>query len=159
MGTGKWEHLGIEPGNCYLSDRALGSHSVNLPAGGADSQQSCLPAYRHSATASVLPKKAMSPVKQRQTQRQRLRELFEQREAEWIPLPEILSMNIAQFGARLKELRDIERMHIENRMEHKDGAVWSWYRYTKPKGQGQLFEQVQSERPRDHVLEIQRTSL
>jgi len=94
-------------------------------------------------------------VKQRQTQRQRLRNLFEQREGEWIPLPEILSMSIAQFGARLKELRDIERMQIENKMERKDGAVWSWYRYTKPKSQQPLFpthlEEVKQE---GHYLEV-----
>ena len=93
-------------------------------------------------------------MKHRQTQRQRLRDLFEQREGEWIPLPEILSMSIAQFGARLKELRDIEGMHIENRMEHKDAAVWSWYRYTKPKSQQPLFpRQPEEVNQEGHYLE------
>ena len=47
-------------------------------------------------------------MKQRQTQRQRLRELFKRREGQWIPLPEILSMNIAQFAEkhRLRVKRD-----------------------------------------------------
>lgn len=93
-------------------------------------------------------------MKQRQTQRQRLRELFEQREGQWIPLPEILSMSIAQFGARLKELRDIEGMHIENRMMHENSIVRSWYRYTKPKGQSRLFPQQLEEGQRGHYLEV-----
>ena len=92
-------------------------------------------------------------MRQRQTQRQRLRELFEQREGQWIGLPEILSINIAQFGARLKELRDIGGMRIENMMEHGDGTVRSWYRYMKPKGQGQLFPQQRKEKG-GHWLEV-----
>lgn len=159
LGGGNWElgsgsTSGLNPATATCQTGALGSHSVNLPAGGADSQQSCLPAYRHPPTASVLPKKAMPPVKSRQTQRQRLRELFEQREGEWIPLPEILSMNIAQFRAQLKELRDIERMHIENKMEHEEGTVRSWYRYLKPKTQKTLFvDQPETVRPQEHALE------
>ena len=92
---------------------------------------------------------------QRQTQRQRLRELFERREGEWVSLKEILALIIAQFGARLKELRDEEGMHIENKMEHRDGVVWSWYRYQKPKAQSRLFPKPEpGEIQREHVLEV-----
>lgn len=73
------------------------------------------------------------------TQRQRLKNLFESRPNEWIPLPDILRMNIAQYGARIKELRD-EGMNIENTSRFVEGARHSWFRYVvfKESVQGQL---------------------
>lgn len=46
---------------------------------------------------------------------------------EELALPEILSLRIAQYNTRLKELRG-EGYVIKNRTERRDGRVLSWYR-------------------------------
>ena len=63
------------------------------------------------------------------SQRQRLKDLFESRKNEWIPLPVILSMHIAQYGTRIKELRDEDGMNIENKWQSINGERHSWFRY------------------------------
>jgi hypothetical protein len=45
----------------------------------------------------------------------------------WVPLPEILALGIAQYNARLWELRRLGFV-IENKSESLDGARHSWYR-------------------------------
>jgi hypothetical protein len=47
----------------------------------------------------------------------------------WIPLPEILSLGLAQYSARIFELRR-DGYVIENRTEHDaaSGAIHSWFR-------------------------------
>lgn len=66
------------------------------------------------------------------TQREKLRALFDRREGEWIPLPDIQALGIAQHGARIVELRrEYARLgfQIENKMEQgHDGIKRSWYR-------------------------------
>jgi len=64
------------------------------------------------------------------TQRQRLKTMFESCANQWIPLYRILDMHIAQYGARVKELRD-SGMTIENRTEWVNGVQHSWFRYVK----------------------------
>lgn len=64
----------------------------------------------------------------RPTQKERLRELFERRPNEWISLPDILYMGIAQYGARILELRR-EGMNIENRVQEINGERHSWFIY------------------------------
>src|SRR3990167_8901169 len=69
------------------------------------------------------------------TQRKRLKYLFQYRPNEWIGLPEILSMNIAQYGSRLLDLRrgdakpgePFNGMRIINKTEHVGGVVHSWF--------------------------------
>ena len=68
----------------------------------------------------------------RQTQKERLKELFTRQPEEWIPLPTILSMFISQYGARLKELRG-EGMNILNKVEWQDGKKKSWFMYVAEK--------------------------
>lgn len=63
----------------------------------------------------------------RGTQCERLLRFFEERQGQWVPLPEILALGIAQFGARILELRRSGYV-IENRREHAGKAVHSWYR-------------------------------
>lgn len=46
---------------------------------------------------------------------------------DWVPLPEILALGIAQFGARILELRR-RGFVIENRRENVGKEVHSWYR-------------------------------
>jgi hypothetical protein len=45
----------------------------------------------------------------------------------WVPLPEIIRLGIARYGARVLELRRMG-FKIENRTEFKDGVCRSWYR-------------------------------
>jgi hypothetical protein len=72
------------------------------------------------------------------TQKDRIKELFESRPNEWITLPEIMALHIAQYNARIKELRGIG-MAIENHWDFVDGIKHSWFRYNKkvvePSGQ------------------------
>lgn len=73
------------------------------------------------------------------TQRERLKKMFEESPNEWIPLPRILLMGLAQYGARILELRR-SGMNIENRTERHKGTTHSWFCYVPdPKGQGELF--------------------
>ncbi|MFI5058638.1 MAG: hypothetical protein ACHQLQ_10665 [Candidatus Acidiferrales bacterium] len=69
------------------------------------------------------------------TQREKLRALFDHRAGEWIPLPDIQALGIAQHGARIVELRREyarQGFQIENRMETgRDGIKRSWYRKTR----------------------------
>ena len=95
-------------------------------------------------------------MKSRGSQRDRILRLLQEREGEWIPLYEITPL-AAQYSARVHELRKLG-YRIENKTQHHNGQVWSWFRLIEP-GQAQLFEPPQSERQPKHVLEIQRTSL
>lgn len=63
-------------------------------------------------------------------QRERMKRLFMDRQGEWIPLPDILSLYISQYGRVIGELRHIEGMNIENRVEiQPDGSKHSWFCY------------------------------
>ena len=83
-------------------------------------------------------------MKQRCNQRERILGLLKEREDEWIPLYEITSL-AAQYSARIHELRAAGHQ-IENRTEHRDGQVLSWFRLAPQKGQQRLFNESQ-ERP------------
>ncbi len=76
------------------------------------------------------------------TQSARLLELFEAAGVgEWVGLPKILRLRIAQFGARILELRRRGYV-IENKMEYNPLSQQeeSWYRLvSRPTGQQDLF--------------------
>ena len=62
------------------------------------------------------------------TQRARLLAILVEARGGWVSLPEILALGIAQFGARILEMRRTG-FNIENRAERDDaGVVHSWYR-------------------------------
>jgi Helix-turn-helix domain len=64
----------------------------------------------------------------RKTQRARILRLLIDARSSWVPLHEILALGIAQFGARIFEMRRMGFL-IENRIKRDDsGAVHSWYR-------------------------------
>jgi len=63
----------------------------------------------------------------KRTQRQRLLDLLRSARGAEIGLPQILSLQISQFGARLKELRSLG-FDIQNRQETRDGRRLSFYR-------------------------------
>jgi hypothetical protein len=70
----------------------------------------------------------------RRNQRDVILDVLQRAKGEEVPLPDILSLRISQFGARIKELRS-EGHVIKNRTEHKDGKVLSWYRLeSSPEG-------------------------
>ena len=69
------------------------------------------------------------------TQREKLRALMFSREGQWVPLPDVQALGIAQHGARFKELREElepQGYQIENKMEHgTDSILRSWYMLTR----------------------------
>ena len=66
---------------------------------------------------------------------------------QWVPLPTILALGIAQFGARILELRR-SGYNIRNKTEHRDGKVLSWYRLeSEPTQQEKEPEQSGDELP------------
>jgi hypothetical protein len=75
----------------------------------------------------------------RETQRDRVFALLNANANKWVALPEILQLGIAQFGARILELRG-QGFDIENKIERDDrGVVHSWYRLVVQPTQLQLI--------------------
>ena len=66
------------------------------------------------------------------TQRQRMAALFENNPDIWVPLPDILAMGVAQYGARILELRRAG-YEIENKTITFGGVRKSWFRWNKSK--------------------------
>lgn len=62
------------------------------------------------------------------TQREKIKSLFLSRPNEWVSLIEILRLGIAQYNARILELRRAG-MRIENETEEANGVRYSRYRY------------------------------
>jgi hypothetical protein len=60
--------------------------------------------------------------------RRKIRELFEGRPGEWIPLPTILRLGVAQYNARILELRR-EGYQIENETQWIEGVRTSRFRF------------------------------
>lgn len=65
--------------------------------------------------------------KSAKTQRARILRVMVEARGAWIPLPRILELGIAQYGARILELRRVGFV-IENKTEHVNGARHSWFR-------------------------------
>jgi len=61
------------------------------------------------------------------TQRSRILQLLDNARGEWVPLPEILDLGIAQYNSRILELRRLG-FRIENRKERHDGKILSSFR-------------------------------
>ncbi len=76
-------------------------------------------------------------MRSRITQRERILQLLQEREGQWVPLYEITAL-AAQYGARIKELRDAGH-RIQNRTERRNGMVCSWFRLVPAKVQPPLF--------------------
>ena len=69
------------------------------------------------------------------TQRDNLFQLFESRPGQWIPLPEILRLGIAQYGARIYDLRK-EGKEIQNKtIEVVDGQKRTAFMYVRKEKQ------------------------
>jgi len=64
---------------------------------------------------------------QRKTQSAALLRLLIDAHGSWVPLPQILALGIAQYNARVFELRRLGFV-IENKTERVNGARHSWFR-------------------------------
>ena len=62
------------------------------------------------------------------TQKQRLKDLFEFRRGQWISLLDILILGIAQYNARIFELRR-DGMDIVNKLEMRNGKKITSFMY------------------------------
>ena len=62
------------------------------------------------------------------TQKQELEKFFKSRTNQWVTLPEILRLGIAQYTARIHDLRS-SGMRIENRTYKTGGTRCSEYKY------------------------------
>ncbi len=87
------------------------------------------------------------------SQRSSMKQIFLDNPNIWIPLPRILNLHIAQFGARILELRR-EGMNIENKIQVIHGQRCSWYKYTpnisvQYEGNQQTFASPESLHPSD----------
>lgn len=86
----------------------------------------------------------------RKTQRDRILRLLSDAQGGWVPLPDILALGIAQYNARIFELRRLGGFNIENRTETdtETGERHSWFRLVfspcatgKPEPNPDYFEQ------------------
>lgn len=80
---------------------------------------------------------------QRKSQRAAVLKLLLDARGAWVPLPEILALGVAQYNARVYELRRLN-FRIENRVEvdPETGVRRSWFRLSPPQSMP-LFAQVQ----------------
>ena len=77
------------------------------------------------------------------TQCERILNLLASRIGEWVPLPEILDLHIAQYNARIFTLRK-EGHEIESKVETQgDGSRHSWFRLVPKEKQGDLWGRTQ----------------
>lgn len=72
-------------------------------------------------------------------QRDKILVLLKQYRNEWVPLYSILALGVAQYNARIYELRG-EGHVIENKTAHVNGEVHSWFRIVIEHGQREMFK-------------------
>lgn len=65
------------------------------------------------------------------SQRDRLLAVFEKHVNDWVPLPRILDLGIAQYNARIYELR-----RLGHRIESKQEGDRSWFRLVRRRDDG-----------------------
>ena len=88
-----------------------------------------------------------------ETQRGKILALLVAASGGWVPLPEILALGIAQYNARIFELRK-RGLNVENRTETIEGVRHSWFRLVDfpasetPKSQAPKPEPEWKDRPR-----------
>jgi hypothetical protein len=62
----------------------------------------------------------------------RIYRLLRDASGEWVGLPQILALGIAQHSARLWSLKHKRGLPIENKLERENGVTRSWYRLPVP---------------------------
>jgi hypothetical protein len=79
-------------------------------------------------SATTLPLFDLDRVSKRR-QRDELLRLLKDRRGHWVPLPDILDLGIAQYNARIFELRaQLGKDAIQSRTEWHKGKRLSWFR-------------------------------
>ncbi len=74
----------------------------------------------------------------KQNQQQKILGLLQSHRNEWVPLPQILALGVAQYNSRIKELRGKGHL-IQNKVERVNGEKHSWFRIVVPvRYQGQM---------------------
>ena len=81
-------------------------------------------------SAPVLPLFDVKPHKLTR-QQSRLLQLLQDRFPSRVPLPDVLALGIAQYNARILELRELG-YDIRNEIEWHDGIRHSWFRLVRP---------------------------
>jgi hypothetical protein len=61
-------------------------------------------------------------------QSEKLLALLRSAHGAWVPLPDILALGLAQYNARIWDLRNKRGLNIENRTEIIKGVRHSWFR-------------------------------
>ncbi len=69
------------------------------------------------------------------TQQQKVLALLEANKDEWVPLPSIMALGIAQYNARIYELRKLGK-RILNKTKEINGIKHSWFCLSGPEGPG-----------------------
>jgi hypothetical protein len=82
--------------------------------------------------ADINPGRLQAPIIAKTPRFRILGSLIEAR-GQWVPHPQILDLGIAQYGARILELRRLGYV-IENRTEHGHGERHSWFRLISSPG-------------------------
>lgn len=59
-------------------------------------------------------------------QHAKIMSLFKSRQGQWVPLPDILALGVAQYNARILELRRLGEQ-ISNKTEVVNGQKHSWF--------------------------------
>ena len=84
----------------------------------------------------------MSSLESRPTQTGRIVDLLRSHKGQWVPLPEILSLGISQYSARIHEARHRWGLDIENRVETVNGKKHSWFRLLESEPEAQAEKHV-----------------
>lgn len=84
------------------------------------------------------------------TQHSKILNLLKDNKNNWVSLPEILHLGIAQYNARILELRALGHK-IENKTQEVEGVRHSWYRLVVEPNQQEVFSFVSKVREYTNV--------
>lgn len=87
---------------------------------------------------------------QRVNQRERILALLKAADGGWVPLPRILALGIAQYNARIFELKHYHRHRIVNRTRVVGGVRHSEFRLVKP---GEERGELERTNPTPYLLD------
>ena len=73
------------------------------------------------------------------SQQQKLLAVLEANKGAWVPLPSIMALGIAQYNARIYELRRLG-YDIKNKTKEINGVKHSWFCLPGPEGPSMLYE-------------------
>ena len=73
------------------------------------------------------------------SQQQKIYNLLKSHGNDWVALPEILSLGVAQYNSRILDLRR-EGYVIENKTQVVRGTKYSWYRLVVNIGEQETFD-------------------